>query len=62
MINTAFLEVMMEGDAKNAIFNFPIPTYNLTPEFDYNSNVAELLWKATSKYGIPYLETLLTLI
>ena len=54
MINTAFLEVMMEGDAKNAIFNFPIPTYNLTPEFDYNSNVAELLWKATSKYGIPY--------
>jgi len=54
MINKAFLEIMMEGDYKNAIFNFPIPTYNITPNFDYNSEVAELLWKATAKYGIPY--------
>lgn len=54
MINMAFLEVMMKGDYKNAIFNFPIPTYNITTDFDYSSPVAELLWKATAKYGIPY--------
>lgn len=54
MINKAFLEIMMKGDWKNAIFNFPIPTYNITKDFNYDSEVAELLWKATARYGIPY--------
>ena len=54
MINSAFAEVMMEGDAKGRVFTFPIPTYNITEEFDWDNPNLENLWKMTGKYGIPY--------
>jgi anaerobic ribonucleoside-triphosphate reductase len=54
MINKAFAEVMMEGDAKGRVFTFPIPTYNITKDFDWDSPNLELIWKMTGKYGIPY--------
>jgi ribonucleoside-triphosphate reductase len=54
MINEAFFEVMSEGDASGRIFTFPIPTYNITKDFDWDSPVLEKLWKMTGKYGIPY--------
>ncbi len=56
MINKAFLEVMHEGDYKGSVFTFPIPTYNLTKDFDWNSENAELLFKLTAKYGLPYFQ------
>jgi len=54
MFNRAFLEVMLEGDAKGRVFTFPIPTYNITKEFDWDNPNMDLLWKVTGKYGIPY--------
>jgi ribonucleoside-triphosphate reductase (formate) len=54
MINEAFAEVMMEGDAKGRVFTFPIPTYNLTKNFDWNNPRLDKIWKMTGKYGIPY--------
>ena len=54
MLNKAFLEIMMEGDAKGRVFTFPIPTYNLTKDFDWANPNLDLLWKVTGKYGIPY--------
>ncbi len=54
MFNRAFLEVMMEGDAKGRVFTFPIPTYNITADFDWNNPNMETLWEVTAKYGIPY--------
>lgn len=54
MINKAFCEVMMEGDAKGRIFTFPIPTYNITEEFDWNNPVINSVMEMTAKYGIPY--------
>lgn len=54
MINRAFLEVMLKGDSKGRIFTFPIPTYNLTTNFNWDSENARLLFKATSRYGLPY--------
>jgi anaerobic ribonucleoside-triphosphate reductase len=54
MINRAFAEVMMEGDAKGRVFTFPIPTYNITADFDWNNPNLEMIWKMTGKYGIPY--------
>ena len=54
MINTAFLEVMTEGDAKGRVFTFPIPTYNITKDFDWERPGLEKLWEVTAKYGIPY--------
>jgi len=54
MLNKAFLEVMSEGDAKGRVFTFPIPTYNITPEFDWEAPGLESLWKVTAKYGLPY--------
>jgi anaerobic ribonucleoside-triphosphate reductase len=54
MFNQAFLEVMIEGDAKGRVFTFPIPTYNITPEFDYEDPRLDPLWMATARYGIPY--------
>ena len=54
MINRAFLEIMIEGDAKGRVFTFPIPTYNITKNFDWDNPNRELLWKVTGKYGIPY--------
>lgn len=56
IVNKAFLEVMSEGDAKNRIFTFPIPTYNITKDFDWNSENANLLFKITAKYGYPYFQ------
>jgi len=56
MINKAFLEVMLKGDAKGAVFTFPIPTYNLTEDFDWNSENAKLLFDLTAKYGLPYFQ------
>lgn len=54
LINKAFCEVMIEGDAKGRIFTFPIPTYNITKDFDWDNPDLEGLWKMTAKYGIPY--------
>ncbi len=54
MLNRAFAEVMMEGDAFGRIFTFPIPTYNLTRDFDWDNPKLESLWRMTSKFGIPY--------
>lgn len=54
MINKAFLEVMREGDSSGRVFTFPIPTYNLTKDFDWDNENLEILWEVTAKYGIPY--------
>jgi anaerobic ribonucleoside-triphosphate reductase len=54
MLNAAFAEVMMEGDAKGRVFTFPIPTYNITEDFDWANPNLENIWKMTGKYGIPY--------
>ncbi|MDX9833786.1 MAG: ribonucleoside triphosphate reductase [Desulfobulbus sp.] len=54
MLNQAFLEVMIEGDAKGRVFTFPIPTYNITKDFDWSDPKLSYLWEATAKYGIPY--------
>ena len=54
MINRAFAEVMMEGDAKGRVFTFPIPTYNITADFDWDNPNLEPIWQMTGKYGIPY--------
>ncbi|MFP4168859.1 MAG: ribonucleoside triphosphate reductase [Desulfonatronovibrionaceae bacterium] len=56
MINKAFLEVMAEGDYHGRIFSFPIPTYNITKDFPWESEVGRLLLKLTSKYGVPYFQ------
>ena len=53
MINNAFLEVMTEGDAKGRVFTFPIPTYNVSKDFDWERPGLERLWEVTAKYGIP---------
>ena len=55
-INKAFIEVMMEGDANGRIFTFPIPTYNLTKDFDWDSENAKLLFNLAAKYGSPYFQ------
>jgi ribonucleoside-triphosphate reductase len=54
MLNRAFAEVMMEGDARGRVFTFPIPTYNITRGFDWDNPDLDLIWKMTGKYGIPY--------
>ncbi len=54
LFNRAFLEVMLEGDAKGRVFTFPIPTYNITKDFDWDNPNIDLLWKITAKYGVPY--------
>ena len=53
-LNAAFAEIMMEGDAKGRVFTFPIPTYNITEDFDWSNPNLENIWKMTGKYGIPY--------
>ncbi|MGI6433780.1 MAG: ribonucleoside triphosphate reductase [Syntrophomonadaceae bacterium] len=53
MLNQAFAEVMMEGDAEERVFTFPIPTYNITRDFDWNNSAYERIWEMTAKYGIP---------
>ncbi len=54
MINKAFAEVMIEGDANGRIFTFPIPTYNIGKDFDWNDERFNAIWEMTAKYGIPY--------
>jgi len=54
VLNKAFLEVMLEGDAKGRVFTFPIPTYNITKNFDWENPNLSLLWEVTAKYGVPY--------
>ncbi len=54
MINRAFAELMMEGDSKGRIFTFPIPTYNLTKDFEWDNDQLKPLWEMTGKYGVPY--------
>ncbi|MGM0482364.1 MAG: ribonucleoside triphosphate reductase [Patescibacteria group bacterium] len=54
IFNKAFLEVLSEGDASGRVFTFPIPTYNITEDFNWDSEVSELLWEVTAKYGLPY--------
>jgi len=56
MINKAFLELMVEGDHQGRVFTFPIPTYNLTPDFNWETPNTRLLFEATAKYGIPYFQ------
>ena len=54
MINRAFAEIMLEGDAKGRVFTFPIPTYNIFEEFDWDNPNLKPIWQMTAKYGIPY--------
>jgi len=54
LFNLAFAECMMEGDAKGRVFTFPIPTYNITTEFEWDTPVAEKVFEMTARYGIPY--------
>ncbi|MCD6233157.1 ribonucleoside triphosphate reductase [bacterium] len=54
ILNKAFAEVMLEGDASGRVFSFPIPTYNITKDFDWDNPVLKPLWAMTAKYGIPY--------
>ena len=54
MLNKAFFEVMMQGDNSGRVFTFPIPTYNITKDFDWDNKNIEGLWEMAAKYGIPY--------
>lgn len=54
IFNKAFAEVMTEGDACGRIFSFPIPTYNITKDFDWDNEYRQPIWEMTAKYGIPY--------
>ena len=56
MINQAYIEVMTAGDVKGRVFTFPIPTYNMTPDFPWESPNAERLFAMTAKYGLPYFQ------
>jgi ribonucleoside-triphosphate reductase len=56
LINRAYMEVMTKGDAKGRVFTFPIPTYNITPDFPWESENAERLFEMTAKYGLPYFQ------
>ncbi len=54
MFNLAFAEVMQQGDSKGRVFTFPIPTYNVTSDFGWDSPVAQAVFEVTAKYGVPY--------
>jgi ribonucleoside-triphosphate reductase len=56
MINRAYIETMTAGDAKGRVFTFPIPTYNITPDFDWDHPNTEALFAMTAKYGLPYFQ------
>jgi len=59
LINRAYIEVMTAGDAKGRVFTFPIPTYNITPDFVWDSENADRLFAMTAKYGLPYFQNFL---
>ncbi|MBU3956957.1 ribonucleoside triphosphate reductase [Patescibacteria group bacterium] len=54
LINQAFAEVMLEGDAQGRVFTWPIPTYNITRDFEWGNGVLQSVWEMTAKYGVPY--------
>jgi len=54
MFNTAFADVMKQGDSKGRVFTFPIPTYNITKDFNWDSPVSQAIFEVTAKYGVPY--------
>ncbi|MEW6332724.1 MAG: ribonucleoside triphosphate reductase [Thermodesulfobacteriota bacterium] len=54
LFNRAFLQVMADGDARGRVFTFPIPTYNITGQFDWDDPNLQGLWDMTAKYGVPY--------
>ena len=54
MFNLAFANVMQQGDSKGRVFTFPIPTYNITKDFDWDSPVSQAIFEVTAKYGVPY--------
>jgi len=54
MFNVAYADVMSQGDSKGRVFTFPIPTYNITKDFDWNSQIAQKIFEVTAKYGVPY--------
>ena len=56
LINRAFIEVMTGGDADGRVFTFPIPTYNITPDFDWEGENVDALFEMTAKYGLPYFQ------
>ncbi|NLN88235.1 MAG: ribonucleoside triphosphate reductase, partial [Syntrophomonadaceae bacterium] len=53
IFNQAFAEVMMDGDVEERVFTFPIPTYNITEDFDWTNPAYNKIWEMTAKYGIP---------
>lgn len=59
LINRAYIDVMTTGDAKGRVFTFPIPTYNITPDFDWDSPNAMRLFEMTARYGLPYFQNFL---
>jgi ribonucleoside-triphosphate reductase len=60
MVNRAYIEVMLEGDHCDRIFSFPIPTYNVTEDFPWESEIGEQLMKLTAKYGVPYFQNFIS--
>lgn len=60
MINKAFFEIMSKGDMKERAFTFPLPTYNLTKDFEWESEISNLLFEMTAKYGIPYFQNFIS--
>jgi ribonucleoside-triphosphate reductase len=54
LLNRCFAELMLAGDANGRVFTFPIPTYNITPDFDWDNPKLDPIWQMTAKYGIPY--------
>ena len=54
LLNKAFMELMLKGDARGRVFTFPIPTYNVTKDFNWEDDNLNYLWEATAKYGLPY--------
>ncbi|MBK3747153.1 ribonucleoside triphosphate reductase [Stutzerimonas balearica] len=59
MINRAYIEVMQAGDGLGRVFTFPIPTYNITHDFPWDSDNAERLFEMTARYGLPYFQNFL---
>ncbi|SDK89643.1 ribonucleoside-triphosphate reductase class III catalytic subunit [Maridesulfovibrio ferrireducens] len=60
MINRSFIEVMLHGDHHNRIFSFPIPTYNVTEDFPWDSEIGRTLLELTAKYGVPYFQNFIS--
>ncbi|MGC5628224.1 ribonucleoside triphosphate reductase [Georgenia sp. Z1344] len=60
VVNRAFLTVMSRGDDAGRVFTFPIPTYNITKDFDWDSDNARLLFEMTARYGLPYFQNFIS--